>query len=293
MHSEPFLAEVGTLYVVATPIGHLRDIGARALDVLRSADVIAAEDTRHTRHLLDHFGIDAKLVAVHEHNERASGERVVRWLAEPRSVALVTDAGTPGVSDPGALVVQAVRAAGHRVVPIPGACAVTVALSGAGVPGDGFRFAGFLPTKHEARRRAVRAVGDDPAPVIFYEAPHRIRESIDDLADVLGPERRITICRELTKLFETIHECALGEAGAWLDADANRLRGEFVLVLHPAPARSDDAPTSEALRVLDILVRDLPPSTAARLAAEITGVKRAELYRIALAAKQGEDESPS
>lgn len=278
--------------MVATPIGHLRDIGMRALDVLRSADLIAAEDTRHTRHLLDHYGIDAKLVAVHEHNERASGERVVRWLAEPRSVALVTDAGTPGVSDPGALVVQAARAAGHRVVPIPGPSAVTVALSAAGVPGDGFRFAGFLPPKHEARRRAIRAAGDDAAPVVFYEAPHRIRESIDDFAAVLGPDRRITLCRELTKLFETIHECALGEAGAWLDADTNRTRGEFVLVLHPAPARTDDAPDADALRVLDVLVRDLPPSTAARLAAEITGVKRAELYRIALQAKQGADDAP-
>jgi 16S rRNA (cytidine1402-2'-O)-methyltransferase len=274
LHSEPFHAEAGTLYVVATPIGNLQDLTFRALGVLRAVEIIAAEDTRHSRHLLDYFGIEARLVAVHEHNERASGERVVKWLAETRSVALVTDAGTPGVSDPGALVV-------------PGASAVTAALSVAGAAGEGFRFAGFLPVKQEARRRALQGFVDAPMPVVLYEAPHRIRESIDDLVHALGPARRITLCRELTKLFETVHGCLAGEAGAWLDADPNRLRGEFVIVLHPAPAAPADATTVDARRVIDVLARALPPSQAARLAAEITGARRGDLYRLALLARPG------
>jgi 16S rRNA (cytidine1402-2'-O)-methyltransferase len=285
LHSEPFHAEAGTLYVVATPIGNLRDLTFRALDVLRAVDIIAAEDTRHSRHLLDHFGIDARLVAVHEHNERASGDKVVHWLAEPRSVALVTDAGTPGVSDPGALVVAAVLAAGYRVVPIPGASAVTTALSAAGAAGDGFRFAGFLPVKQEARRRALRALAGEPVPVVLYEAPHRIRESVDDFVQALGAGRRITFCRELTKLFETVHVCLAGDAGAWLDADPNRLRGEFVVVVHPAPVAAADATSVDARRVVDVLARALPPSQAARLAADITGARRGDLYRLALLAR--------
>jgi 16S rRNA (cytidine1402-2'-O)-methyltransferase len=291
LHANPFVAEASTLYVVATPIGNLRDVTLRALDVLRSADVVAAEDTRHTRLLLDHHGIDAKLVAVHEHNERSAARQVVDWLRAGKSVALVTDAGTPGVSDPGAALVREVRAAGLGIVPIPGPSAVVTALSAAGIESTAFAFHGFLPSKREARRQELERCAASETPVVFYEAPHRVQETLADMLDVLGPARRITLARELTKLFETIHECTLGDAAAWMAADANRVRGEFVLIVHGAPPAQDDARAREGSRVLGLLMDEMPASGAARLAARITGARRSDLYEEALRLK-GAAETP-
>lgn len=269
--------------MVATPIGNLRDLTLRALDLLRSVDVVAAEDTRHSRVLLDAFGIATRVIPAHEHNARAAAARVTQLLREGRSVALVTDAGTPGISDPGAALVREARAAGFRVVPVPGASAVTCALSVAGLEDAGFVFAGFLPPKAEARRRALEALAASVVPVVLYEAPHRIRETLAAMAAVLGGQRRVLVLRELTKRFEEVHECAVGEALAWLEADANRERGEFVIVLHPAPQSAPAAADAGALKLLALLLEELPASRAARLAARITGAPRDELYRQALA----------
>jgi 16S rRNA (cytidine1402-2'-O)-methyltransferase len=270
----------GRLYVVATPIGNLADITLRALDVLRNADVVCAEDTRTTGKLLRHHGIDARLKAVHAHNEaRAAGE-ITALLAAGRDVALVTDAGTPGISDPGALIVAAVRDAGFEVVPIPGASALAAALSVSGLHGP-FAFIAFLPARAAARRSALAHWRDFPHALVFYEAPHRIVDCVADLAQVLGESRRIVIGRELTKLYESVHECALGEARAWLEADADRQRGEFVLIVSGAAPR-DEAVSAEARRVLAALLAEMPVKSAVRLAAEITGAPRNALYAIAL-----------
>lgn len=277
--------------MVATPIGNLRDVTLRALDVLRSVDIVAAEDTRHTRRLLDHHGIDVRLVAAHEHNERAAAAKVTEWLRSGLSVALVTDAGTPAISDPGAVLVHEVRAGGGRVVPVPGPSAVITALCAAGIEAPGFVFRGFLPVKAEARRTAIGACRDIDVPVLFYEAPHRIRETVDDLLAVLGPARRVTLARELTKVFESIHECRLDEAVAWLEADANHARGEFVLVLHGCEPAAADLEAREVHRVLAILLEELPASQATKLAARITGARRNDLYEAALRLKQAPSSS--
>lgn len=271
--------------MVATPIGNLRDVTLRALDVLRSVDVVAAEDTRHTRQLLNHYGIEAKLVAAHEHNERAASMQVLDGLRAGRSVALVTDAGTPGISDPGAVLVRAVREAGFRAVPIPGPSALVAALSAAGIESTAFAFHGFLPSKGEARRQLLGRLAAGDAPLVFYEAPHRVLETVADLRAVLGPARRITLARELTKVFETIHECDLDAALAWLEADANRTRGEFVLIVHGAPRLEEDSRAREGSRVLALLQEEMSASGAARLAARITGARRNELYEEALRLK--------
>ena len=276
-----------TLYVVATPIGNLKDITLRALDVLKSADVIAAEDTRVTAKLLNHHGIAAKkLIALHEHNESRTAPRIVEELAGGRSVALVSDAGTPAFSDPGARVVAAVREAGHRVVPIPGPNAAVAALSAGGHVGPQFLFYGFLPAKTGERRSIVQALAATPYALVLYEAPHRVVETIADLAEVLGASRRVLIARELTKLFESIHACSLGEAGQWLAGDPNRTRGEFVLVVEGAQEDSDAA-GAEAKRTLEILLGELPVKQAAALASKITGARKNDLYDLALALKKG------
>jgi 16S rRNA (cytidine1402-2'-O)-methyltransferase len=288
LHSTPFSAQAGALYVVATPIGNLRDLTLRALDVLASVDRIAAEDTRHTRALLDAHGIAARMASLHQHNERAGAQRVVAWLAAGESVALVSDAGTPGISDPGALVVEAVRRAGFPVVPVPGPSAVVTAMSVAGVDSAGFRFDGFLPVKREARLRALERLATCDQVVAFYEAPHRVRETFEDMALVLDAARGVTVCRELTKRFEDIHACTAGGLLAWLDADANRERGEFVLLVHPAAAEAPDRRQAEGERVLALLLEELPASQAARLAARISGAQRRELYAAALRLGGGE-----
>jgi 16S rRNA (cytidine1402-2'-O)-methyltransferase len=284
LHSGTNARVSAALYVVATPIGNLRDITLRALDVLKAVAAVAAEDTRVTRHLLRHHGIEARLFSLHEHNEAQAGERVLELLRAGKPVALLSDAGTPAVSDPGARLVRRARQAGFTIVPIPGASAVTAAVSAAGLPEGRFLFYGFLPAKSAARVHELEALRTLGVALVFFEAPHRVREAIADLADVLGGERELVIARELTKLFETIHACRLGEALAWLDADPNRQKGEFVLVVQGAPAVGERQ-AEEGERVLAILLRELPLKQAVRLAAEIAGAKRNTLYARALALK--------
>mgnify|MGYP005805619117 CR=1 FL=1 len=275
------------LYVVATPIGNLRDITLRALDVLAAADVVAAEDTRDTSHLLTHHGIGAnRLMAVHQHNERAAAEKIVALLQAGQSVAFASDAGTPAVSDPGALLVQAVRAAGLRVIPVPGANAAIAALSAAGMAEPHFLFYGFLPNKSAARRVALESLRDQACTLVFYEAPHRIVECVADLCTVLGGERRIVLAREITKLFETIHACPLRDAGAWLASDSNQQRGEFVVLV--SGAEPQQGLPAETRHILEILLNELPLKQAVQLATRISGAGRNELYQLALQIKQPE-----
>ena len=279
------------LYVVATPVGNLRDVTLRALDVLAGVDLIAAEDTRVTHALLARHRITTRTMSLHEHNERARAGRIIELLAAGRSVALVTDAGTPALSDPGALLVDAVLAAGHRVVPIPGPTAVAAALSVSGVTAPEWLFCGFPPAKSAARRRVLSRLSAYPFALVFYEAPHRIVATVAAFAETLGPTRRLVIARELTKRFESIHRCELGEAAAWLAADPDRVRGEFVLIVDapPAPAAlSDEDNANDAL--LEALLAELPLAKAVRLAVAVTGAPRNVLYRRALALRSGRDD---
>ena len=273
-----------TLYVVATPIGNLADISLRALCVLQLADAIACEDTRHTQGLLRQFGIDKPLLAVHQHNELEAAVGVVERLQSGQRVAYVSDAGTPAVSDPGARLVAAARSAGFGVMPLPGASSVTTALSAAGVlslSGDsGFVFTGFLPSKAGERDQAVADLLAEPKAVVIMEAPHRI-EALAQALHRLG-DRRITICRELTKQFEEIASVAANQLAAWLAAGPQRTRGEFVLVLHPA---AQVLPQDDGRRVLQLLLAELPLKTAVKLAADITGAPRNDLYDMALKLK--------
>ena len=276
------------LYVVATPIGNLGDITLRALEVLKSVDAIAAEDTRHTSGLLSHFGISKKLIAVHQHNEQQSAEALVARLQAGENIALVTDAGTPGISDPGAIVVAAVRAAGFKVVPIPGASAAIAALSVSGITQNGFYFVGFLPASGAARRKMLESLKAQTVTLVFYEAPHRIVECVQDLAKILGEARQITLARELTKTFETIYTCPVSLMDAWLQADANQQRGEFVLLVEPAPAVESEEISAEAQAVLKCLLAELPLKQAVKLATEITHLKKNDLYEFALSLKNTE-----
>ena len=272
------------LYVVATPIGNLRDITLRALETLSLADVIAAEDTRNTANLLTQHGINAKhLLAVHQHNERAAAEKIIALLQAGQSVAFVSDAGTPAVSDPGAALVHAVRLAGLRVIPVPGVSAVAAALSVAGLSEPHFLFFGFLPNKSAARRTALQALAVHPYVLVFYEAPHRIIECVTDLCAVLGGERQIVFAREITKLFETIHSCPLNAAEAWLRSDNNQQRGEFVLLISGATAQT--GLSNEAKHTLEVLLKGLPLKQAVQLAAQISAANRNELYQLALQLK--------
>lgn len=271
--------------MVATPLGNLQDISPRAVAVLGAVAAVAAEDTRHSQRLLDAFGIRARLIALHEHNEQSAAGQVLRLLEEGGSVALISDAGTPAVSDPGARAVARVRAAGFPVVAVPGPCAAVAALSISGLGERGFRFVGFLPPKRAARRTAIEALRGDPDALVFYEAPHRVLECVEDLAGVLESGRRLLIARELTKLHEQSVVLPLEEAAAWLAADPNRVRGEFVLVLEGAPP--GEGLDAEAERVLALLLAELPTKSAARLAADITGASKNALYARALELKAG------
>lgn len=281
------MSEIGTLYVVSTPIGNLGDITQRALDTLQQVDAIAAEDTRHSVGLLRHFGISKPLLAVHEHNEQQSAQGLIKRLLAGESIALITDAGTPAVSDPGALVVQAVRQAGVKVVPVPGPSAVITALSASGIIQPGFYFEGFLPASGSQRRKRLQVLKGIPSTLVFYEAPHRIVECVQDLQDVLGGVRQLTLARELTKTFETIHTCLLTEAVDWLKADLNQQRGEFVLLVHPDIQEKAEGLDEEALRILQRLLQELPLKQAVALATDITGHKKNELYEAALTLKAG------
>lgn len=273
-----------TLYVVATPIGNVTDITLRALHLLALADVVACEDTRKTGALLGRFGMNKQLLAAHQHNEREVAERLIERLAAGARVALVSDAGTPAVSDPGARIVDAVRAAGYRVLPLPGASAAVTALSASGLVNDRFYFVGFLPAKPKQRETALAELAQVPATLVFYEAPHRIDECVQALANAFEPTRQVVFARELTKLFEEVHRCPLGEAMAWLKGDSNHERGEFVILLEGAPTR-DDAASADADRILQILLSECGVKQAAALAAQITGLKKNALYDRALQLK--------
>jgi 16S rRNA (cytidine1402-2'-O)-methyltransferase len=281
-----FRAEGGSLYVVATPIGNLRDVTLRALDILQSVDIIAAEDTRVTATLLARYGVTTKPRALHRHNEARQSQALLGALASDRSVALVSDAGTPGISDPGARVVRDARTAGHRVVPIPGATALAAAVSAAGLAAERFAFIGFLPQQAKARRELLATISAWPLALVFYEAPHRVAESVGELARALDPQRSITIARELTKTFETIASMRLAEATQWLAGDANRARGEFVLIVEaPLGAEASAATSPDVDRLLTALLAELPPARAARVASAAIGVPRDALYARALALK--------
>jgi 16S rRNA (cytidine1402-2'-O)-methyltransferase len=268
------------LYVVATPIGNLGDMVPRAVEMLQSVALIAAEDTRHSRRLLDHFDIRTRCVAYHDHSSAAELDTLLAVLRGGESIALISDAGTPMVSDPGYRLVDAAWREGFRVVPVPGACAAIAALSAAGLPTDRFVFEGFLPARPGARRSRLAELVEEPRTLVFYEAPHRLLETLDDMLTLFGGERLAVLARELTKLHETLHRAPLGELRQWVAADANQQRGECVLLL-----RGFEAPEGfdgEAERVLKVLLEELPLKQAAALAARLTGRKKNELYQRAL-----------
>ena len=269
----------GKLWVVATPIGNLQDLSPRAQQVLREADLIAAEDTRHSAALLRQCGIATRTFALHEHNERDAADELVRRLLGGESIALISDAGTPLVSDPGFRLVRAARAAGVPVSPVPGACAAIAALSAAGLPSDRFVFEGFLPPKAAARRARLAELAHETRTLIFYESSHRVAESLADMAGVFGAARHGVVARELTKLFETFLDGTLGALAQRVAADADQQRGEFVLLVGGADAADDAAKLGEGRRVYDLLRKELPPSRAAKLASEITGAPRKALYQ--------------
>jgi 16S rRNA (cytidine1402-2'-O)-methyltransferase len=279
----------GSLYVVATPIGNLDDMSVRALKVLREVALIAAEDTRHSLRLMQHFGIATPLAACHEHNERDEGSRFIARLLAGDDVALISDAGTPLISDPGYHLVRQARAAGIQVVPVPGACALIAALSAAGLPSDRFIFEGFLPAKTVGRKARLELLKEEPRTVIFYEAPHRILECLQDLEEIFGAERPAVLGRELTKTFETLKGLPLGELRAFVEGDSNQQRGEcVVLVAGWSEPEGEDVIGAEARRVLDLLLQEMPLKRAAALAAEITGVRKNLLYQVALEKQKGE-----
>lgn len=275
----------GVLYVVATPIGNLDDWSPRAVATLKAVSVVAAEDTRHSGRLLQHFNIPTRLVAVHDHNEAGRVQGLLDQLGRGDDIALISDAGTPLISDPGYRLVAAAQSAGLRVVPVPGACAAIAALSAAGLPSDRFIFEGFLPAKTAGRRERLQQLAGETRTLMFYEAPHRIVECLQDMLAVLGGERRIVLARELTKTFETVRQYSLTEMLAWVSADPDQQRGEIVLVLEGLPEAVGEQDWLEADRVLGILLGELPVKQAAALAAGITGLKKNALYERALGLK--------
>lgn len=273
-------SKTGVLYVVATPIGNLEDISARAVRVLGQVDAIAAEDTRHSSRLLQHLGIGVPLLACHDHNERDASVQLVERLLRGQNLALISDAGTPLVSDPGYHLVVKARAAGVAVVPVPGACALIAALSAAGLPSDRFIFEGFLPAKSVARSKQLLAMAQEPRTMIFYEAPHRLLDSVQDMLQVFGGERDAVLARELTKTHETIRDGTLAELAAWIAADANQQRGEAVLLVRGADVRAAAGEVdAQAQKIMQLLCTELPLKKAAALCAQITGVRKNLLYQ--------------
>jgi len=273
------------LYVVATPIGNLEDITHRAIEVLQSVALIAAEDTRHSSRLMAHFNIKTPMISVHDHNERQRVSTIIDKLSAGDNIALISDAGTPLISDPGFILVRAVREAGFKVVPIPGCSAVITALSAAGMPSNNFIFEGFLPAKRVGRKQQLQAIADDTRTVIFYESTHRILESLADMQEVLGADRYVVIARELTKTFETIHGAKLCELIDWVRADHNQQKGEFVVLVSGAEPQRDQGISNETLRILDLMLEELPVKQACALTAKITGEKKNALYQEALLRK--------
>ena len=272
--------QAGRLWVVATPIGNLDDLSPRARRTLAEAELIAAEDTRHSAALLQHAGIATRCIALHEHNEREISARLVERLRAGAQIALISDAGTPLISDPGFRLVRAAREAGITVSPVPGACAAIAALSAAGLPSDRFVFEGFLPVKSAARRAHLQPLRNETRTLIFYESSHRIVDALDDLVAALGGERRAVVARELTKLFETVLDGSLAELAARILADPNQQRGEFVVLVGGAVEDAAAVRLGEGRRVFELLRKELPPGRAAKLAAEISGASRKQLYTV-------------
>ncbi len=276
----------GTLYVVATPIGNLGDMVPRAVETLQTVALIAAEDTRHSSRLLSHFDIKTPCVAYHDHSDEQRTEQLIARMHAGDSIALISDAGTPLVSDPGYRLVRSARQAGIQVVPIPGACAMIAALSAAGLPSDRFAFEGFLPAKQVARCTQLQNLATDPRTLIFYEAPHRILETLQDMAQVFGPEREVVMARELTKTFETIKGDKGADLAAWVEADTNQQRGEIVLLVHGAPKPENEAMTPAQMHTMKVLLEELPVKQAASIGSKLTGLRKNFLYDWAL--QQGE-----
>lgn len=276
--------QTGRLYVVATPIGNLGDITLRAVEVLKRVDLIAAEDTRHTAGLLSHLGIDAKTLSFHEHNEQQRSQQLVELLLAGKEIALVSDAGTPLICDPGYRIVSACRERGVDVIPLPGASAVIAALSASGLPTDRFLFEGFLPRTQVKRRKRLQQLIDFPSTLVFYESPHRILHCLDDMRSLFGEDRRVVVARELTKLYETIIDQPLGRLLQTMTADNNQQRGEFVVMVAASENRVTLPGSVE--RVLQILADEMPPNQAARVAARISGQPKRELYQLLLKMKE-------
>lgn len=270
------------LYVVATPIGNLDDMTPRAIRTLESVALIAAEDTRHSGRLLSHFNIKTQMIAVHDHNERQQQQKIISCLEKGDSVALISDAGTPLISDPGFVLVREVRAAGYKVVPVPGCCAMVAALCAAGIPSDRFAFEGFPPAKPQQRMNFYSALASETRTLMFYESPHRIEDSLKAVVEVFGADRPIVVARELTKTFETYLSGTSAEVLQQVQADANQRKGEFVLMVQGAPEKDDTELDVKASEVLDILLEELSVKQASALAAKITGIKKKVLYRAAL-----------
>lgn len=273
-----------TLYVIGTPIGNMTDIGLRALHILEMADAVACEDTRVTRNLLVAYGLDKVLISAHQHNEREVAKKLIARLKNGERIVLVSDAGTPAVSDPGARIVDAVRKENLNVVPIPGPSAAITALSASGFTDEHFLFIGFLPVKSTQRYKFLEKIKAVPATLIIYEAPHRIKETLKSLTDIFEPSRQIVVARELTKLFEEIHRCNLSDTAKWITEDVNRQKGEFVLLIEGAHTQTDETDT-ETRRILSILLDELPVSSAVALATKITGSKKNSVYELALELK--------
>ncbi|WP_070962416.1 16S rRNA (cytidine(1402)-2'-O)-methyltransferase [Vibrio sonorensis] len=275
--TSPF--EIPTLFIVPTPIGNLADITQRAIEVLNQVDLIAAEDTRHTGKLLSHLNIQTRTYALHDHNEQQKAQVLVDRLKKGESIALVSDAGTPLISDPGYHLVTQCRQAGVKVVPLPGACAVITALSASGLPSDRFSFEGFFPAKSKGRKDRLLEIAKVERTCIFYESPHRILDTLTDMLDVLGPDREVVLARELTKTFETIQGLPLGELVAWVKEDDNQQRGEMVLLIHGYRTDSQATIPDEVCRALGIMAKELPLKKAAALCAEIYNLKKNALYK--------------
>ncbi|MGY6418709.1 16S rRNA (cytidine(1402)-2'-O)-methyltransferase [Proteus mirabilis] len=279
-----------TLYIVPTPIGNLGDITQRALDVLSHVDLIAAEDTRHTGLLLQHFAINARLFALHDHNEQQKADQLISKLQQGLSIALVSDAGTPLINDPGYHLVNQCRKNGIKVVPLPGACAAITALSAAGLPSDRFCYEGFLPAKTKSRQDCLRDLAQEPRTLIFYESTHRLLDSLADMVTVWGEARYVVLARELTKTWETIQGMPVGELLNWVREDENRRKGEMVLIMEGYQKPQEDHFAPEVLRTLAILQKELPLKKAAAVTAEIYGVKKNALYKHVIAQNEAEQD---
>jgi len=271
-----------TLYVVATPIGNLADMVPRAVEILQSVDLIAAEDTRHSVRLMQYFNIDTPMVAYHDHSGSVAVERLLDKLRSGESIALISDAGTPLISDPGYRIVDAALSAGIKTVPVPGACAAIAALSVAGLPSDRFSFEGFLPAKQQGRRKHLEALKEQACTTIFYEAPHRLLDCLRDMAEVFGDEREVVLAREITKTYETIRRAPVADLADWVAADSNQQRGECVLLVRGAVAAKEEQLPAEARHVMDVLLEELSVKQSAALAAKITGLKKKPLYQYGL-----------